>query len=101
MKKGKTFLEEAKFDYCDCLFGFKVGFLFWHPFLLFPHMMIEKDKCVYTKCYCEENIYMLCKEIDENYPEIVDKFTVVFISNDERKVSLVVYIIYKIQTFVL
>lgn len=44
---------------------------------------------------------MLCKEIDENYPEILDKFTVVFISNDERKVSLVVYIIYKIQTFVL
>lgn len=55
-------------------------------------MMIEKDKCVYTKCYCEENIYMLCKQIDENYPEMLDKFTVVFISNDERKVSFVICI---------
>ncbi|ORE02054.1 hypothetical protein BCV72DRAFT_298427, partial [Rhizopus microsporus var. microsporus] len=50
--------------------------------------MIEKDKCVYTKCYCEENIYMLCKEIDEKYPEMLDKFTVVFISNDERKIPM-------------
>lgn len=35
---------------------------------------------------------MLCKQIDENYPEMLDKFTVVFISNDERKVSFVICI---------
>lgn len=49
-------------------------------------MNIEIEKCIYTKCYCEENVYMLCKRINEEYPHLMDQLTVVFISNDERKV---------------
>lgn len=49
-------------------------------------MNIEIEKCIYTKCYCEENVYMLCKRVNEEYPHLMDQLTVVFISNDERKV---------------
>ncbi|KAI8878664.1 hypothetical protein K501DRAFT_258181 [Backusella circina FSU 941] len=41
---------------------------------------------IYTRCYCEENIYMLCKAINEKTPDLIDNFTVVFISNEDRKV---------------
>ncbi|CAO3671360.1 unnamed protein product [Rhizopus stolonifer] len=51
-------------------------------------MNIDIDECVYTRCYCEENIYMLCKKVSEDFSYLIDQLTVVFISNDERKVPI-------------
>ncbi|KAI8989463.1 N-terminal glutamine amidase-domain-containing protein [Pilobolus umbonatus] len=49
---------------------------------------IQRDSLIYTSHYCEENIYMLCKTINEKYPELIDDCTVIFISNEERKIPM-------------
>lgn len=46
-----------------------------------------RDDQVYTRCYCEENIYMMCKSIGEKSGALLDRFTVVFISNPGKKVN--------------
>lgn len=44
---------------------------------------------VYTNCYCEENIYLLCKSFSSQ-PEILDTWSihVVFVSNENKKVGI-------------
>ncbi|KAH6918996.1 N-terminal glutamine amidase-domain-containing protein [Coprinopsis sp. MPI-PUGE-AT-0042] len=44
---------------------------------------------IYTSCYCEENVYLLCKSFLST-PEIASRWDVwaVFISNAEKKVAL-------------
>lgn len=49
-------------------------------------LLIREDQ-VYTRCYCEENIYMMCKSIAEKATALLDRFTVVFISNPNKKVN--------------
>lgn len=48
----------------------------------------NRDEQTYTRCYCEENIYMMCKNIATNDPELLEKSTVIFISNPNKTVSL-------------
>lgn len=40
---------------------------------------VVRDKCTYTSCYCEENVWKLvqCKEL----AKVTDRLYVVFISN--------------------
>lgn len=43
---------------------------------------------VYTRCYCEENVYLLCQRFS-SLPEITESWLiwVVFISNVDKKVG--------------
>uniref|UniRef100_A0A8D0E823 Protein N-terminal glutamine amidohydrolase n=1 Tax=Salvator merianae TaxID=96440 RepID=A0A8D0E823_SALMN len=47
-----------------------------------------RPACVYTSCYCEENIWKLCEYIQSwnQYP--LEEFYAVFISNERRMVPL-------------
>ncbi|KAI8342781.1 N-terminal glutamine amidase-domain-containing protein [Chlamydoabsidia padenii] len=47
-------------------------------------LLLEKHQLKYTACYCEENIYLLCKYIQQNYPSDLERCTVVFISNENE-----------------
>lgn len=49
-------------------------------------LALRRDDHTYTRCYCEENIYMLCKRIAEQDPNALAQCTVVFISNPNRTV---------------
>lgn len=51
-------------------------------------LKFNRDNLLYTACYCEENIYMLCSDIKKKRPELLNNFSVIFISNDNRSVSL-------------
>ncbi|XP_002156880.2 protein N-terminal glutamine amidohydrolase isoform X1 [Hydra vulgaris] len=45
--------------------------------------------CVYTSCYCEENVWKLCQQIKESQGvAILKEYFVVFISNKDRKIPL-------------
>nr|CAB3267743.1 protein N-terminal glutamine amidohydrolase-like [Phallusia mammillata] len=44
--------------------------------------------CVYTKFYCEENIWKLCDIVSQKTPELLDHLCVIFISNDSKKVVM-------------
>ncbi|KAI8055857.1 N-terminal glutamine amidase-domain-containing protein [Syncephalis plumigaleata] len=48
--------------------------------------ILTRDACQYTKQYCEENIYLLAKQLLAVKPE--SKTSVVFISNKRRAVPL-------------
>lgn len=48
----------------------------------------KKFNLTYTRCYCEENIYLLCKEIKEKQNEALEHCSVVYISNEDRMVPL-------------
>ncbi|XP_077207673.1 protein N-terminal glutamine amidohydrolase [Paroedura picta] len=47
-----------------------------------------RPACLYTSCYCEENVWKLCECIrsQDRYP--LEEFHAVFISNDRRMVPL-------------
>jgi hypothetical protein len=49
--------------------------------------MFPRAELLYTRCYCEENIYQLCQWVKETKPNVLDALTVVFISNPLRRVS--------------
>jgi hypothetical protein len=51
-------------------------------------LKFDRSGLLYTACYCEENIYMLCSDIFKKRPELIDDFSVIFISNDHRSVPL-------------
>ncbi|CAO3655255.1 unnamed protein product [Mucor hiemalis] len=42
----------------------------------------------YTRCYCEENIYLLCKEVKEKQQDLLKFCSVIYISNEDRMVPL-------------
>lgn len=46
------------------------------------------EECVYTSCYCEENIWQLCDHVRKSYPHELDNTYAVFISNDVKQVPL-------------
>lgn len=47
-----------------------------------------KDDCIYTPCYCEENVYKLCERLQETSSSVVQNCHVVFVSNETKKVPL-------------
>ncbi|XP_013415109.1 protein N-terminal glutamine amidohydrolase-like [Lingula anatina] len=48
----------------------------------------KREKCVYTSCYCEENIWKLCEHVKHTHPEEIDCFYVVFISNKNKTIPI-------------
>lgn len=52
--------------------------------------MLETNEwdLTYTKCYCEENIYLLCKEIQEKQSDMLKSTNVIYISNPNKMVPL-------------
>jgi hypothetical protein len=50
-----------------------------------PNTVLSREDCVYTKCYCEENVWHLCKR---NLSESRGETFAVFISNPSRSVVI-------------
>jgi protein N-terminal glutamine amidohydrolase len=52
-----------------------------------PPLEITPGSCIYTSCYCEENVYKLCKTLSETelFTEKKIEIYAVFISNPEKK----------------
>uniref|UniRef100_A0A1W7RER6 Protein N-terminal glutamine amidohydrolase n=1 Tax=Agkistrodon contortrix contortrix TaxID=8713 RepID=A0A1W7RER6_AGKCO len=48
----------------------------------------SRSVCVYTSCYCEENIWKLCEYIRSKNQYPLEEFYAVFISNDRKMVPL-------------
>ncbi|KAM9339862.1 protein N-terminal glutamine amidohydrolase [Symphorus nematophorus] len=48
----------------------------------------DREDCVYTSCYCEENVWKLCEFVRTERTAPLEELFVVFISNDNRKVPL-------------
>ncbi|CAK8698011.1 protein N-terminal glutamine amidohydrolase-like [Clavelina lepadiformis] len=48
----------------------------------------QKDECIYTKCYCEENVWMLCNHVLKNHKNLLQQFYVIFVSNENKAVPL-------------
>ncbi|XP_034016582.1 protein N-terminal glutamine amidohydrolase [Thalassophryne amazonica] len=48
----------------------------------------KRENCVYTSCYCEENVWKLCEFVRTEGTTGLDQVFVVFISNDKRMVPL-------------
>nr|CAG4641148.1 EOG090X0C0Q [Eulimnadia texana] len=46
------------------------------------------EKCVYTSCYCEENVWHLCDFVRRNNPADLSNCWVVFISNKNQTIPL-------------
>lgn len=53
-----------------------------------PGGIPSKEECIYTSHYCEENIWMLVKKIQETTPENLPNCFVVFISNENKYIPL-------------
>eukprot|EP01024_Parvocaulis_polyphysoides_P048242 TRINITY_DN45849_c0_g1_i2.p1 TRINITY_DN45849_c0_g1~~TRINITY_DN45849_c0_g1_i2.p1 ORF type:complete len:162 (-),score=3.71 TRINITY_DN45849_c0_g1_i2:30-473(-) len=50
--------------------------------------VLQCEGCTYTKCYCEENVYFLCKKLVQENISQLDNLFVVFISNLNKKIPL-------------
>ncbi|XP_072226272.1 protein N-terminal glutamine amidohydrolase [Leuresthes tenuis] len=48
----------------------------------------RRENCVYTSCYCEENVWKLCEYFRTERTAPLEQLFVVFISNDKRMVPL-------------
>ncbi|XP_051246935.1 protein N-terminal glutamine amidohydrolase [Dicentrarchus labrax] len=48
----------------------------------------SRENCVYTSCYCEENVWKLCEFVRTEQTASLDELFVVFISNENRMVPL-------------
>ena len=53
-----------------------------------PKILPSKSDCVYTSCYCEENVWLMCKNILDNSPDYLPNTSALFISNPSRTVPL-------------
>nr|XP_002122600.1 protein N-terminal glutamine amidohydrolase [Ciona intestinalis] len=51
-------------------------------------LQLKREDCVYTKCYCEENIWKLCDSIRKSNLEVLPHLSVVFISNKTRSIPI-------------
>lgn len=49
---------------------------------------LQYSNCVYTSCYCEENVWKLCQQIKKDNGTTLKEYHVVFISNKKRQVPL-------------
>ncbi|XP_026155818.1 protein N-terminal glutamine amidohydrolase [Mastacembelus armatus] len=47
-----------------------------------------RENCVYTSCYCEENVWKLCEFVRMERTAQLEQMSVVFISNENRMVPL-------------
>ncbi|XP_065181887.1 protein N-terminal glutamine amidohydrolase-like [Sycon ciliatum] len=50
--------------------------------------LLPRESCVYTACYCEENVWKLCQSLKEQGSELLSSSYAVFISNPARKIPL-------------
>lgn len=58
--------------------------------------LFEAKDCIYTSCYCEENVYMLCKKAkeifgknqSENSSDKKDQFYAVFVTNRKKQSAI-------------
>ncbi|XP_020516385.3 protein N-terminal glutamine amidohydrolase [Labrus bergylta] len=48
----------------------------------------SREDCVYTSCYCEENVWKLCEYVRMERTGPLEEMFVVFISNENRMVPL-------------
>ncbi|XP_075931740.1 protein N-terminal glutamine amidohydrolase [Anarhichas minor] len=48
----------------------------------------SRENCVYTSCYCEENVWKLCEFVRTERTALLEELFVVFISNENRMVPL-------------
>ncbi|XP_070702003.1 protein N-terminal glutamine amidohydrolase [Pempheris klunzingeri] len=48
----------------------------------------SREDCVYSSCYCEENVWKLCEFVRTERTAPLEELFVVFISNDNRMVPL-------------
>lgn len=48
----------------------------------------SKAECLYTSCYCEENIWWLCKHVKKRAPNHLSRLSVLFISNPNKSVPI-------------
>ncbi|ORX46730.1 hypothetical protein DM01DRAFT_297723 [Hesseltinella vesiculosa] len=65
------------------------------------NILLKKEDLVYTNCYCEENIYKLCRYILDTQPALLPQCSVVFISNREKKIPMWYQIASKDRPFVI
>ncbi|XP_039978693.1 protein N-terminal glutamine amidohydrolase [Xiphias gladius] len=47
-----------------------------------------RENCVYTSCYCEENVWKLCEFVRKERTTPLEQLFVIFISNENRMVPL-------------
>ncbi|MED6250331.1 hypothetical protein ATANTOWER_029848 [Ataeniobius toweri] len=48
----------------------------------------SRQNCVYTSCYCEENVWKLCEFVKTERTTPLEQLFVVFISNDKRMIQV-------------
>ena len=48
----------------------------------------SRELCPYAKCYCEENVWKLCELIKDKGENLLERYSVVFISNEAKTVPL-------------
>lgn len=48
----------------------------------------KPEDCIYTPCYCEENIWHLCDHVRKNQPGLLNYVHAVFLSNDCKVIPL-------------
>ncbi|XP_070535631.1 protein N-terminal glutamine amidohydrolase-like [Ptychodera flava] len=51
-------------------------------------LFAPRDNCMYTSCYCEENVWKLCEYIKASHAERLQQLFVIFVSNENRTVPL-------------
>ncbi|KAL5016510.1 hypothetical protein ScPMuIL_006099 [Solemya velum] len=55
---------------------------------LLVDLLPDRKHCVYTSCYCEENVWKLCDYVRTSNPSHLRNCYAVFISNDDRMIPL-------------
>ncbi|XP_068014707.1 protein N-terminal glutamine amidohydrolase [Melanerpes formicivorus] len=58
------------------------------PAVDYEAAVLPRPACVYTSCYCEENVWKLCDYIRSQNRYPLEEFYAVFISNDRRMIPL-------------
>lgn len=61
---------------------------FQNPKKCIINLFSKQGDCSYVSCYCEENVYKLCQDVNIRNPNEVTKCYVAFISNLSRTVPL-------------
>ena len=52
------------------------------------NILPSADECDYASCYCEENVWKLCRRLQEEEDHHLQSASAVFISNSGRSVPL-------------
>lgn len=51
-------------------------------------ILFKKEDCLFTDCYCEENVWKLCESIKKNKPNELKNLSVVWFSNEDERVPM-------------